>query len=147
MRVWQLDMKKTSTTRMTTESAKKSEDLTDVERVNFMSESEIEANALCDPDNQPLTADNLKKVHRIERKQNNSMTKRKNQHVVPHEQGWAVKSEGSTKPTQIFSTQKEAEDRAREIAKNQQSEILIHNKKGQIRDRDSYGNDPHPPKG
>ena len=61
-------MKKTSITRMTTELAKKSEDLTDVERINSMSESEIEANALADPDNQPLTPDSLKKVRRIKRK-------------------------------------------------------------------------------
>ena len=61
-------MKETSITRMTTESAPRAEDLTDVERVNSMSESEIEANALSDPDNQPLTPDSLKKVRRKERK-------------------------------------------------------------------------------
>ena len=53
---------------MTTEFAKRAEDLTDAERVNSMSESEVEANALSDPDNQPLTPDSLKKVRRIERK-------------------------------------------------------------------------------
>ena len=37
-------------------------------RDNSMSESEIEANALSDPDNQPLTPDSLKKVRRKERK-------------------------------------------------------------------------------
>ena len=37
-------------------------------RDNFMSESEIEANALSDPDNHPLTPDSLKKVRRKERK-------------------------------------------------------------------------------
>lgn len=57
-------MKKTSITRMTTKSAQKSEDLTDIERVNSMSESEIEANALSDPDNQPLTPDSFKKIRR-----------------------------------------------------------------------------------
>jgi len=61
-------MKETSITRMTIESAKKAEDLTDIERVNSMSESEVEANALSDPDNQPLTPDSLKKVRRKERK-------------------------------------------------------------------------------
>lgn len=61
-------MKKTSITRMTIEEARRAEDLTDVERVNSMSESEIEANALADPDNQPLTSDSLKKVRRIKRK-------------------------------------------------------------------------------
>ena len=53
---------------MTTEEVKKAEDLTDVERVNSMSESEIEADAIADPDNQPLTPDDFKKVRRIKRK-------------------------------------------------------------------------------
>ena len=61
-------MKETSITRMTAKSVKRAEDLTDVERVESMSESEIEANALCDPDNQPLTPDSLKKVRRKERR-------------------------------------------------------------------------------
>jgi len=70
----------------------------------------------------------------------------KNQHVVPHPEGWAVKGEGNSKATVVTSTQQEAVDAAREIAKNQQSELLIHGKDGQIRSRDSYGNDPYPPK-
>lgn len=70
----------------------------------------------------------------------------KNQHVVPHLEGWAVKGEGNSKATIVTTTQQEAINAAREIAKNQQSELLIHGKDGQIRARDSYGNDPHPPK-
>ena len=61
-------MKETSITRTTIDKAKKLEDLTDLERLNSMSEAEIEANALCDPDNQPLTPDNFTKVRRIKRK-------------------------------------------------------------------------------
>ena len=72
---------------------------------------------------------------------------KKNQHIVPHPQGWAVKSEGASKPSSIHSTQAEAIARGRGIAKNQLSELLIHSRNGQIRSRDSYGNDPHPPKG
>ncbi len=71
----------------------------------------------------------------------------KDQHVVPHSDGWAVKGEGNSKATKIAETQQEAIDYAREIARNQQSELLIHGKDGQIRSRDSYGHDPHPPKG
>ena len=51
------------------------------------------------------------------------------------------------RPSRVFETQKEAIARGREIAINQQSELYIHNQKGQIRERNSYGNDPHPPKG
>ncbi|MCA1979310.1 MAG: DUF2188 domain-containing protein [Thiobacillus sp.] len=30
---------------------------------------------------------------------------------------------------------------------NHPSEVLIHGENGRIRERNSYGNDPHPPKG
>jgi hypothetical protein len=63
----------------------------------------------------------------------------KNQHVVPHKDGFAVKGAGNEKYTKITSTQKEAIDYARTIAKNQESELIIHRPNGQIRDKDSYG--------
>lgn len=44
-------------------------------------------------------------------------------------------------------TQAEAIQRAREIARNQESELFIHGRNGKIRERDSYGNDPFPPRG
>lgn len=71
----------------------------------------------------------------------------KNQHVVPHEEKWAVRGEGNDKVTKIVETQKEAIEIAKEIARNQQSEVIIHRPNGQIRDKNSYGNDPFPPKG
>jgi len=71
----------------------------------------------------------------------------KNQHVVPHTNGWAVRGAGNSKATSIHPTQSEAIDVGRSIAKNQKSELFIHNRGGQIRDRDSHGNDPFPPKG
>jgi hypothetical protein len=74
------------------------------------------------------------------------MTK-KNQHVVPHGKNWAVKVEGSSRATKIFDTQKEAISFGREQAIKHQSELFIHNQQGQIRERNTYGNDPHPPKG
>lgn len=74
------------------------------------------------------------------------MSKKKNQHVIPYKGKWAVKGEGNKKVTKITDTQKEAIEIAKEIAKNKNAEVVIHNKKGQIRDKDSYGNDPCPPK-
>lgn len=71
----------------------------------------------------------------------------KNQHVVPNKNGWAVKGEGNQRNTFITSTQQEAIDIARQIARNQGSELFIHGRNGQIRERDSHGNDPYPPKG
>jgi hypothetical protein len=74
------------------------------------------------------------------------MSKGKNQHVIPSGNDWAVKGEGNTKKKSIHSTQKDAIKSAISIAKNQKSEVVIHNKQGKIRDKDSYGNDPIPPK-
>lgn len=67
----------------------------------------------------------------------------KNQHIVPNPKGgWDIKGEGNSKSTKHTKTKLEAE----EIAKNQKSEIIIHNKNGKISDKDSFGNDPCPPK-
>ncbi|PMZ88931.1 MULTISPECIES: DUF2188 domain-containing protein [unclassified Pseudomonas] len=71
----------------------------------------------------------------------------KNQHVVPHDGGWAVRGAGNSKVTKEFETQREAIDYGRAIARNQESELLIHGRNGQIRERDSHGNDDYPPKG
>lgn len=71
----------------------------------------------------------------------------KNQHIVPHEDGWAVRGEGNSRVTSVHDTQAEAIERGREIAHNQESELLIHGRNGRIRERDSYGNDPFPPAG
>lgn len=73
------------------------------------------------------------------------MTK-KNQHVVPKGKDWAIKGEGNEKATKIVATQVEAIKIARGIAINQKSEVVIHRPDGTIRDKDSYGNDPHPPR-
>ena len=70
----------------------------------------------------------------------------KNQHVTKHENGWQVKGAGNSKATQVFNTQAEAIQRAREIAINNKSEVVIHGRDGKIRNKNSYGNDPCPPK-
>lgn len=74
------------------------------------------------------------------------MTKGKNQHVVPHSNGWAVKGAGNTKATRVTKTQHEAIGIAEQIARNQNSDTKIHGVNGRIRAGNSYGNDPHPPK-
>jgi len=70
-----------------------------------------------------------------------------NQHVVPRGNGWAVKGEGNSRATAITNTKQEAIDRAREISRNQGTELVIHNRNGQISQKDSNGHDPFPPKG
>ena len=74
------------------------------------------------------------------------MAKKRNQHVVPARDGWAVKGAGAQKATKVFDTQREAIAAARQIAVSQRSELLIHGRNGKIRDKNTYGRDPHPPK-
>ena len=50
----------------------------------------------------------------------------KNQHVVPHQDAWAVKGAGNQRATSVHDTQQQAIDAARDIARNQQSELIIH---------------------
>ncbi|MDI6854332.1 MAG: DUF2188 domain-containing protein [Deltaproteobacteria bacterium] len=69
-----------------------------------------------------------------------------NYHVVPKGNKWAVKREGAKRADSLHDTQKEAADRAKELAKKNHGESVIHRPDGRIRDKDSYGPDPYPPK-
>lgn len=71
----------------------------------------------------------------------------KNQHVVPRGSGWAIQGAGNRRATSVHRTQAEAIAQARDIARNQGSELLVHGRDGRIRERDSHGHDPNPPKG
>ena len=46
------------------------------------------------------------------------MTRKRNQHVVPTKDGWAVKRAGSPKATKVFDTQQEAIEREWERSQN-----------------------------
>ena len=70
----------------------------------------------------------------------------KNVHVVPNGNNWQVKPEGSATPASTHRTQQAATDAGRRLAQQNQSELVIHRPNGQIRDKDSFGNDPMPPK-
>jgi hypothetical protein len=72
---------------------------------------------------------------------------RKSHHVVPSSGGWNIKKGGGERASGHFDTKQAAVDRAREISKNQKSELVIHNRDGKISQSDSHGNDPNPPKG
>ena len=74
------------------------------------------------------------------------MSKRTNIHVVPRNDGLIVRKEGASRPTSVHDTQQDAVDAGRAIARNQSGELVIHGRDGRIRDRDSYGEDPMPPR-
>lgn len=71
----------------------------------------------------------------------------KNQHVVPHGEGWAVRGAGNSRVTSTHDSQMEATRAGRQIASKQRSELVIHGRDGRIREKDSHGRDPYPPKG
>ena len=75
------------------------------------------------------------------------MAKKPPVHTVPHDGGWANKREGSNKVSKKFDTKAPAQDAGRSTAKREGVEHVIHNKDGKIGEKNSYGNDPHPPKG
>jgi len=54
---------------------------------------------------------------------------------------------GGQRASSVHDTQRAAIDRGRDVARNQDTELLIHGRDGRIRDRDSHGRDPYPPKG
>lgn len=71
----------------------------------------------------------------------------KNIHVVHDGEQWKVKQENAMRSSGNFETQREAIDRARQIAQNKGQEVAIHGLDGRIRAKHSYGNDTYPPKG
>lgn len=72
----------------------------------------------------------------------------KNIHVTPHPAGgWQVKSDHAQRAIVRTDTQREAIDRGRPIARNNGVELVIHRPNGQIREKDSHGKDPFPPRG
>lgn len=70
---------------------------------------------------------------------------KKNYHSVPWEGDWAVKKEGVSKPISVHRTQAASEDKTQRLAKQAEVEAVYHKANGWIKDKDSYGNDPHPP--
>lgn len=68
-------------------------------------------------------------------------------HIVPDPNGgWNVKKGGAERASVHTNNKQDAIDLGREISKNQKSELVIHNKNGQISRSDSHGHDPNPPK-
>ena len=69
-------------------------------------------------------------------------------HVVPNPKGgWDIKQDGAQRASAPFDNKQDAISKAREISKNQKTELVIHNKDGKISRKDSHGNDPFPPRG
>ncbi len=68
---------------------------------------------------------------------------KRNQFVIRSEKGWAVKKEGSKRITAFFQTQGEAIEYGRDLAITQRCELVIHDRKGNVRKRQSYKDRRH----
>jgi hypothetical protein len=68
-------------------------------------------------------------------------------HTVPHDDGWANRREGADRASGVFPTKDRAEQAGRDTAKRERVEHVIHRRDGKIGEKNSYGNDPYPPKG
>lgn len=72
---------------------------------------------------------------------------KRNIHVVPHpEGGWQTKRAGAERAGSRHETKHEAMDQGRQTAIREGVELVIHGSDGKIQDKDSFGNDPFPPK-
>ena len=71
----------------------------------------------------------------------------KHLHVTKKQEqkNWRVMQEGNSSPLAYADTQQQAFLIAREIAKDEISDVIIHRPDGRIGERGSYGNDPYPP--
>jgi len=74
------------------------------------------------------------------------MTKQ-NVHTVRHGDGWANRRDNSDRVSSTHETQEQAIERGRDLAQSAGVEHLIHARDGRIRERNSYGSDPFPPRG
>ena len=68
-------------------------------------------------------------------------------HTVPHGDAWANRRAGAGRVSKTYATKAEAQAAGRDTARRERTEHFIHKKNGEIGGRNSYGNDPYPPKG
>jgi hypothetical protein len=88
--------------------------------------------------NKPSWFQMLKELVEVFLKSTSSRQRTWHQHVVPYEEGWAVRREGNKRITSKHRKQSTALDKAKRIAKKHKSDVIIHRQDGTIRDRVSY---------
>lgn len=63
-------------------------------------------------------------------------------HVAPDGDHWVVQRDSDSAPLSTFPSEDHAIDFGRDQARNERSELVLHDPHGNIRHRHSYGNDP-----
>ncbi|WP_369993228.1 DUF2188 domain-containing protein [Winogradskyella sp.] len=95
------------------------------------------------PKNNTLTDAIQKLIQAILKALGHNTTKDRtwHQHVVPYEDGWAVRREGNQRITSKHRKQSTAIRKAKTIAKRKNADVVIHRESGGVRDRISYRED------
>jgi len=76
------------------------------------------------------------------------MANKKNFWTQQREDGkWESKREGAKRPSAVTDTQAEAWQFSKEHAKEEKGEAFLKGRDHKIRERNTYGSDPFPPKG
>ena len=76
------------------------------------------------------------------------MPNRKNYWTQQRSDGkWESKREGASRASKVADTQAKAWDYSRQQARKQGGEAYLKGRNGKIRERNTYGKDPYPPKG
>lgn len=76
------------------------------------------------------------------------MPDEKNYWTQQREDGkWESKREGADRASKVTDTQAEAWKHSKQRAADTKGEALLKGRDGKIRERNTYGKDPYPPKG
>jgi uncharacterized protein YdaT len=62
-------------------------------------------------------------------------------HVVPHARGWAVKRSDAGRASNVFDSKSEAMRRGKQLARNAETELVVHGEDGRVSNPNSYGGD------
>lgn len=75
------------------------------------------------------------------------MSESKNYSIGPHDEGWQVKRDGTTRASSVHDTKADALDEGKRLAKESGGELRIKGQDGRIQNSNTYGpHDPCPPK-
>jgi hypothetical protein len=72
----------------------------------------------------------------------------KDRHVIASTSGgWSVHSSGASRASRRFDRQSDAVRYARDLAREERTDLYVHRKDGTVRRRDSYADDHSPQRG
>lgn len=66
--------------------------------------------------------------------------------VAPRGKEWVAKQQGADRAIKVGDKKANVVEKARDVAKNKQAELIIKKQDGTIHERESYGPDPNPPR-